>query len=567
MLGAALTATLAGFIPLTAATAATPVAAPRGLTVVRDAAQVDDVQIRWNAVSGVDHYMVRVNDGSRDVNYIVPATSTSMVHHGAGTCTTYRVTVAAVAPDKTQASTGVTTVRSLAPGGVSGLNGGRTQAGTAATVGWSAPSAAGYTPVTGYRVSVTQVSNGRLITSRTSADAVETLTGLDPTRMYVAKVTAVNAYGSCVTSSFTLGNNRPASPVFTVVRSTAQTSTASVSWNAPRWTGYGPITSYRVGVKSVVDKSFTWYSAIDLARTRTVGLLDPTRDWQFVMRAVSGSDEGLLSSVVVLHKSGYSPINASVKVAGGNDTITVDFSSPVGSSTNYPKAKVSVARSNGTVGWSDTTTVTNGAGQVLFLPVPCGTWEVTVTGIGKTSSQELVRTTARVCTPAPVCFVSTLQNGGFEQPVLPAKTYRFVPSTTSGLTWQNTAESVVEVWSTGFGGVPAPEGNQFAELNANKAGTLYQDLSTTPGTTMRWHLKHRGRSGTDTMRVLVGKPTGTLTQSGPNLVTPNTAWVQYTGAYTIPAGQTVTRFAFQAVSAGSYGNFLDDVVFTPESCQ
>jgi hypothetical protein len=298
-----------------------------------------------------------------------------------------------------------------------------------------------------------------------------------------------------------------------------------------------------------------------------VGLLDPTRDWQFVMRAVSGSDEGLLSSVVVLHKSGYNPINASVKVAGGNDTITVDFSSPVGSSTNYPKAKVSVARSNGTVGWSDTTTVTNGAGQVLFLPVPCGTWEVTVTGIGKTSSQELVRTTARVCTPAPVCFVSTLQNGGFEQPVLPAKTYRFVPSTTSGLTWQNTAESVVEVWSTGFGGVPAPEGNQFAELNANKAGTLYQDLSTTPGTTMRWHLKHRGRSGTDTMRVLVGKPTGTLTQSGPNLVTPNTAWVQYTGAYTIPAGQTVTRFAFQAVSAGSYGNFLDDVVFTPESCQ
>ena len=204
---------------------------------------------------------------------------------------------------------------------------------------------------------------------------------------------------------------------------------------------------------------------------------------------------------------------------------------------------------------------------MLFVPVPCGTWTVTVTGVGDTQTTQLVKTTARVCEQAPECFVSTLSNGGFEAPVLPAKTYRFVPSSTAGLSWQNTAENVVELWSTGFQGVAAPEGKQFAELNANKAGTLFQDLPTTPGTTMRWHLKHRGRSGTDTMRVMIGAPTAALGQSGSNLVTGNQAWQQYTGTYTIPAGQTVTRFAFQAVNQGSYGNFLDDVVFTPESCQ
>jgi len=84
---------------------------------------------------------------------------------------------------------------------------------------------------------------------------------------------------------------------------------------------------------------------------------------------------------------------------------------------------------------------------------------------------------------------------------------------------------------------------------------------------MRWHLKHRGRAGVDTMRVMIGSPKGALVQSGAAISTGNTAWQQYTGTYTVPAGQTTTRFAFQAVTAGSYGNFIDDIVFTPENCQ
>ncbi len=60
---------------------------------------------------------------------------------------------------------------------------------------------------------------------------------------------------------------------------------------------------------------------------------------------------------------------------------------------------------------------------------------------------------------------------------------------------------------------------------------------------------------------------GTLRQSGTTIITDQKAWMQYTGTCTVPAGQTSTRFAVQAVSAGSDGNFLDDVVVTREACQ
>ncbi|MGW3464887.1 hypothetical protein ACWDE9_37310, partial [Streptomyces olivaceoviridis] len=45
----------------------------------------------------------------------------------------------------------------------------------------------------------------------------------------------------------------------------------------------------------------------------------------------------------------------------------------------------------------------------------------------------------------------------------------------------------------------------------------------------------------------------------------NTAWGYYTGTYTVPAGQTTTRFAFRSISAAggnrSIGNFLDGIFF------
>src|SRR5699024_6417838 len=52
--------------------------------------------------------------------------------------------------------------------------------------------------------------------------------------------------------------------------------------------------------------------------------------------------------------------------------------------------------------------------------------------------------------------------------------------------------------------------------------------------------------------------------------TGNTEWQTYTGSYTVPAGQTVTRFGFEAIDTASgsiaAGNFLDDIFLGTEPC-
>jgi uncharacterized repeat protein (TIGR01451 family) len=128
----------------------------------------------------------------------------------------------------------------------------------------------------------------------------------------------------------------------------------------------------------------------------------------------------------------------------------------------------------------------------------------------------------------------------------------------------------MEFWHSGFNGVPAAEGDQFVELNANEVSTLFQDVTTVPGETLRWSLQHRGRLGTDTLRVLIGDPAGPLVQAGPDISDDDTAWGAHEGTYLVPAGQTTTRFAFESVSAAggdpTFGNFLDAVTFGTAPC-
>ena len=93
-----------------------------------------------------------------------------------------------------------------------------------------------------------------------------------------------------------------------------------------------------------------------------------------------------------------------------------------------------------------------------------------------------------------------------------AGTPLFVPN------WLTTApDHLIEFWATsciGCGapssrcGGPAVSGNQYVELNANYESTLFQDISTIPGLTLYFSLSHRGRTGADTMQVVIGPPSG-----------------------------------------------------------
>ena len=156
-----------------------------------------------------------------------------------------------------------------------------------------------------------------------------------------------------------------------------------------------------------------------------------------------------------------------------------------------------------------------------------------------------------------------LTNSGFEEPVIPAQSYKIVDeSTVPG--WETTADDdKIEIWSDGFHGVPAYEGNQFAEINANKIAGLYQDINTTPDTNISWSIVHRGRSGTDHAGVYIGSAGGTLTKVT-DMITDNTSWIIYNGTYQVPTGQTQTRIEFRAISTASgndsVGNFIDDFI-------
>jgi hypothetical protein len=176
---------------------------------------------------------------------------------------------------------------------------------------------------------------------------------------------------------------------------------------------------------------------------------------------------------------------------------------------------------------------------------------------------------------AAVCDGSSdsLGNGGFETPVVLANTFTQFPADQVP-PWQTTdGANDIEIWGTGFNGVPAGEGNAFAELNATTAGTLYQDVVSTPGATMSWTLLHRGRAGDDTMQVLIGDANDADVNGSTgwdytslDLTDGTSAWGAHGDDYVVPPGQTCTRFAFRAVSTASgsdsIGNFLDAVAFT-----
>ncbi|MBA3924783.1 immunoglobulin-like domain-containing protein [Listeria rustica] len=172
--------------------------------------------------------------------------------------------------------------------------------------------------------------------------------------------------------------------------------------------------------------------------------------------------------------------------------------------------------------------------------------------------------------------VITIVNGDMETPRVPTPAPHwklFAQSAVPG--WETTAtDGLIEFQAQGFigtGAIPpmnAASGTQWAELNANEVAALYQDIPTTPGVKVRWQVYHRGLYGVDKAVVEFGPPSGTMVKQV-DLSTNHAAWRLYKGTYTIPAGQTTTRFQFRSVSSSTgdvaRGNSLDKVLFSSQS--
>jgi hypothetical protein len=128
----------------------------------------------------------------------------------------------------------------------------------------------------------------------------------------------------------------------------------------------------------------------------------------------------------------------------------------------------------------------------------------------------------------------------------------------------DSASGEIELWDTGFQGVPAYDGAVFAEMNANVPGAFYQNICMVNGETIGWTFAHRARSGgpaTQTARFQIANSSGTLIQllATQASTTANQVWNVNTGTATYSGASGVQRVQFITTDAGSVGNFLDDI--------
>lgn len=107
---------------------------------------------------------------------------------------------------------------------------------------------------------------------------------------------------------------------------------------------------------------------------------------------------------------------------------------------------------------------------------------------------------------------NAIKNGSFEEPAFVSKdSPQWPANNVPG--WDTTAsDKLIEFGSTRKNGrVPhiwgkpdIPDGDQFAELNADEESTLYQYATTVGGNVYEWGLSHRGREGDDHMALIIG---------------------------------------------------------------
>ena len=197
-------------------------------------------------------------------------------------------------------------------------------------------------------------------------------------------------------------------------------------------------------------------------------------------------------------------------------------------------------------------------------------------------------------------------NGSFEYPRIPWGTNYAFANYTRHLSWKTTALGSgymlgqdVELGNDSAGnpyltsGAKANDGTQFAELNAEAAGTLYQDVLTAPGATLSWSFAHRSRKGTginqmyliiaashdaskiatqSDINALIARYNGdgvTITYDGGSYTlwqfqSDELSWDHHYGSYTVPEGQYATRFFFASATGTTLGNLLDSVHFNEE---
>ena len=277
----------------------------------------------------------------------------------------------------------------------------------------------------------------------------------------------------------------------------------------------------------------------------------------------------------------------SLTILAGVDAVNDNFSSvPINGTSGGTTATVF---SNDTLNGSSfaasavTPTLTNNGGltgAVLnangTITVPAGTTSGTYTltyqicDVANPSSCDTATAVVVVAVSPPTggtsCTGTNLAiNGGIELPFFGPGTNNMVAPT--GVTGWSTNDTAIEIWGTGFNGVPSHTGVQFMEMNANIGTSV---LVQTPSAIhsraqIDTFWAHRGRNGNDTARMTIADSGGGSTTS-PNFTSGNTAWTNQSLIHVATAAATSITLTFDSISStggASLGNFIDTV----EVCQ
>lgn len=161
-----------------------------------------------------------------------------------------------------------------------------------------------------------------------------------------------------------------------------------------------------------------------------------------------------------------------------------------------------------------------------------------------------------------------LENPSFElnNPAGPGAPSFEIITNGSVVGWDSTTGEI-ELWDSNFNGVPAFQGNVFAEMNANVNGTLFQNICLINGEPIGWTFAHRARTGgaaTQTARFQVANSGGTVLQTlaTQNSTTANLVWNVNSGTATYTGASGLQRVQFNTTNTGSFGNFLDGIQLT-----
>ena len=205
-------------------------------------------------------------------------------------------------------------------------------------------------------------------------------------------------------------------------------------------------------------------------------------------------------------------------------------------------------------------------------------------------------------------FGGNVLNGSFEYPAIPSGTNYAFANGTHQLFWRTTAPGPndklsqdVELGNDSTGNPyllngSAAHGSQYAELNAEAVGTIYQDVLTAPVAELSWGFSHRSRKYTrDNVMFLIiasskdgakihtqadinglieqynrsngdGEPVSYKGGSYTLWKMEGDAnhWQNHFGSYTVPHGQYATHFFFASASGKTMGNLIDNVTFNQE---